>query len=225
MGVGVISCSVLLGSPPSLTLPRKGGGNAGSLAEEDDGVRGGNAVSLAASAEDASLFATSSLFPRVDARARCAAASPPARRSQELSGGGCSPVPEPVPASPRLIAGLSSSASTGPIGRTSGRPALVLWDLPGFLGRPGVFAMRRIWAESGVHERAKGRLLTARCQELSASWFPWVAALSVFVMAGHSRSKNGVASARLCPGHPRLPCVVETKTWMPATSAGMTSAW
>jgi len=26
----------------------------------------------------------------------------------------------------------------------------------------------------------------------------------LFVMAGHSRSKNGVASARLCPGHPRL---------------------
>src|SRR6185437_14251644 len=30
----------------------------------------------------------------VDFRARCAAASPPARRSQELSGGGCKPVPE-----------------------------------------------------------------------------------------------------------------------------------
>jgi hypothetical protein len=25
-----------------------------------------------------------------------------------------------------------------------------------------------------------------------------------FVMAGHSRPKDGVASARLCPGHPRL---------------------
>jgi A/G-specific adenine glycosylase len=25
-------------------------------------------------------------------------------------------------------------------------------------------------------------------------------------MAGHSRPKDGVASARLCPGHPRLPC-------------------
>ena len=56
-------------------------------------------------------------LPRlVEARARCAAASPPARRSQELSGGGCRPVPEPMPASPRLIAGLSSSASAGPIG-------------------------------------------------------------------------------------------------------------
>jgi hypothetical protein len=27
---------------------------------------------------------------------------------------------------------------------------------------------------------------------------------SLFVMAGHSRPKDGVASARLCPGHPRL---------------------
>jgi hypothetical protein len=26
---------------------------------------------------------------------------------------------------------------------------------------------------------------------------------SFFVMAGHSRPKDGVASARLCPGHPR----------------------
>ena len=28
--------------------------------------------------------------------------------------------------------------------------------------------------------------------------------LGLFVMAGHCRSQNGVASARLCPGHPRL---------------------
>src|ERR1700675_4033035 len=27
-----------------------------------------------------------------------------------------------------------------------------------------------------------------------------------FVMAGHSRPKDGVACARLCPGHPRLSC-------------------
>jgi hypothetical protein len=33
---------------------------------------------------------------------------------------------------------------------------------------------------------------------------------SLLVMAGHSRSKNGVASARLCPGHPRL-CPAESK--------------
>src|SRR5258707_4023686 len=60
----------------------------------------------------------------VDARARWIAASPPERRSFELSGGGCSPVPEPIPASPRLIAGFSSSASAGPIGCTSGPWAL-----------------------------------------------------------------------------------------------------
>jgi len=41
-------------------------------------------------------------------------------------------------------------------------------------------------------------------------------------MAGHSRSKNGVASARLWPGHPRLSDQVVPKTWMHATSAGMT---
>ena len=92
----------------------------------------------------ASRFATSSLVPRVDARARCAAASPPARRSQELSGGGCNPVPEPRPASPRLIAGLSSSASAGPIGCTSGRWALD-FGVFDFLGTSGVFAMTAIW--------------------------------------------------------------------------------
>src|SRR6266849_5528522 len=41
-------------------------------------------------------------------------------------------------------------------------------------------------------------------------------------MAGHSRPKDGVASARLCPGHPRLSCCNDVKTWMPGTSPGMT---
>ena len=104
---------------------------------------------------DASRFATSSLVPRVDARARCAAASPPERRSQELSGGGCNPVPEPSPASPRLIAGLSSSASAGPIGCTSGRCAFDFGGLTGFFGWSGFFAMSRIWDESGGEKRAK----------------------------------------------------------------------
>src|SRR4249920_1546504 len=107
---------------------------------------------------DASRLATSSLVPRVDARARCAAASPPARRSQELSGGGCKPVPDPMPASPRLIAGLSSSASAGPIGCTSGREALELGALdfgvlPDFFGESGFFAMPGIWGESGGEKR------------------------------------------------------------------------
>jgi hypothetical protein len=91
------------------------------------------------------------------------AASPPARRSQELSGGGCKPVDEPTPLSPRLMAGLSSSASAGPIGCTSGRCAFDFGVLdfgalefgvldrvlPGFLGLSGFFAMARIWDESG----------------------------------------------------------------------------
>src|SRR6266446_3168420 len=166
---------------------------------------------------DASRFATSSLLPRVDARARWTAASPPERRSFELSGGGCQPpffspsacalslppplwgrvgerggpgggaavapptpdpspprasraeggeedaslfatrmpVVDPTPASPRLIAGLSSSASAGPIGCTSGRCALDFGVLPGFLGLFGVFAIGRIWGRYGGHERAE----------------------------------------------------------------------
>ena len=61
---------------------------------------------------------------------------------------------EPRPASPRLIAGLSSSASAGPIGCTSGRDALEFGALdfgvlPGFLGGSGFFAMAGIWDEFG----------------------------------------------------------------------------
>jgi len=98
----------------------------------------------------------------VEARARCAAASPPERRSLELSGGGCNPVDEPMPLSPRLIAGLSSSASAGPIGCTSGLDPLEFGafdfgDLPGFLGFSGFFAIGRIWDESGAQKRAKSR--------------------------------------------------------------------
>src|SRR6185312_16444106 len=91
-------------------------------------------ASLALGGEDASRCAVASLLPRVEARARCAAASPLERRSQELSGGGCNPVPEPKPASPRLMAGLSSSASAGPIGCTGGRCAFDFGVLAGFLG-------------------------------------------------------------------------------------------
>jgi hypothetical protein len=99
-------------------------------------------------------------FFDVEARARWAAASPPERRSQELSGGGCRPVPDPMPLSPRLIAGLSNSASAGPIGWTSGRDALEFGALDfgvltGFLGVSGFFAMTQIWDESGGEKRAK----------------------------------------------------------------------
>src|SRR5262245_23696264 len=114
----------------------------------------------------------------VEARARCAAASPPARRSQELVGGGCRPVPEPKPASPRLMAGLSNSASAGPIGCTSGRWALDLGFLPGFFGVGGFFAMGRIWDGSAAQKRGNamkgfaGAVLfvvcTLACQQVSA---------------------------------------------------------
>jgi hypothetical protein len=50
-------------------------------------------------------------------------------------------------------------------------------------------------------------------------------------MAGHSRSKNGVASVHLCPGHPRLNDIAAENAWMAGTSPAMTkkthisSAW
>ena len=69
------------------------------------------------------------------------------------------PVVDPTPASPRLIAGLSKSASAGPIGCTSGLEALefgtlVFGVLPGFLGEFGDFAMGGIWDESAPEKRA-----------------------------------------------------------------------
>jgi len=42
-------------------------------------------------------------------------------------------------------------------------------------------------------------------------------------MAGHSRLKDGVASARLWPGHPRILCRCKARTWMPGSSPGITS--
>jgi hypothetical protein len=65
-----------------------------------------------------------------------------------------------------LIAGLSNSASAGPIGCTSGRCALEfgaldLVDFPDFSGGAGFFAMPRIWDESGSDERANARLRAA----------------------------------------------------------------
>jgi hypothetical protein len=111
---------------------------------------GGGASTDALLKTEASRFATSSPVPRVDALARCAAASPPERRSQELSGGGCNPVDEPRPLSPRLIAGLSNSAKAGPIGCTSGLDAFEfgVFDFAGFFGVSGFFAMAGIWDES-----------------------------------------------------------------------------
>jgi hypothetical protein len=78
-----------------------------------------------------------------------------------LSGGGFNPVEEPMPLSPLLMAGLSSSASAGAIGRISGRCAfdfgvLDPGDLPGFLGVSGFFAMAAIWDRNVRHERAGG---------------------------------------------------------------------
>src|SRR4051794_714404 len=59
-----------------------------------------------------------------------------------------------MPASPRGIAGLSSSASAGPIGCTSGRCAFDFGVLGGFFGVSEDFAIGQIWDESGPHKRA-----------------------------------------------------------------------
>jgi hypothetical protein len=66
-----------------------------------------------------------------------------------------------MPLSPRLIAGLSSCASAGPIGCTSGLAALEpgAFDFgvfAGFFGLSGFFAMVRIWDESDGEKRANG---------------------------------------------------------------------
>jgi hypothetical protein len=47
-------------------------------------------------------------------------------------------------------------------------------------------------------------------------------AMTIHVMAGHSRPKDGVASARLCPAIHVLRAVIQKKTWMPGTRPGMT---
>src|SRR5579871_2272967 len=88
-----------------------------------------------------------------------------------------------MPASPRLMAGLSKSASAGPIGCTSGLEALEFgaFDfgvlLPDFLGESGVFAMGGIWDDSMPEKRATG------FQEPAAQR---PVALSAVVRSGHS---------------------------------------
>jgi hypothetical protein len=75
-----------------------------------------------------------------------------------------------------LIAGLSSFASDGPIGCTSGLEALELgaFDfgaLRGLLGSSECFAIGRIWDDSCCEKRAKApaaSLDKLRCQQLSA---------------------------------------------------------
>jgi len=49
-----------------------------------------------------------------------------------------------------------------------------------------------------------------------------VSFLITVVMPGHSRLKDGVASVRLCAGHPRLLLCARIKTWMAGTSPAMT---
>jgi hypothetical protein len=48
---------------------------------------------------------------------------------------------------------------------------------------------------------------------------------STSVMAGHSRPKDGVASLAYDPAIHVFKRNRKSKTWMPATSAGMTKKW
>ena len=64
---------------------------------------------------------------------------------------------------------------------------------------------RKPWSVSGESNKRDG------CGRLARrAIFAWQASALTYprdmfpVMARHNRSKNGVASARLCPGHPRL---------------------
>ena len=73
---------------------------------------------------------------------------------------------EPRPLSPRLIAGLSSSASAGPIGCTSGRDALEFGAFDfgafaGFFGVSGFFAMAGIWDGSALEEEPPSQRMAA----------------------------------------------------------------
>src|SRR3569623_3087241 len=136
----------------------------------------------------------------VDLRARCAAASPPLRRSHELSGGGCRPVEEPSPLSPRMIAGFKSSASAGPIGLTSARWALDFGVFAGFFGESGFFAMRRIWGRASRRKRVSGEVVGGakplQCfRHLRVNPVPDGCLMAVVVEA---EGDDGDADQRLC---------------------------
>src|SRR5262249_35607184 len=115
----------------------------------------------------------------VDLRARCAAAKS-ARRSNELSGGGCSPVCEPGPAVPWPMPGLSKSASAGSIAGCSGRAPLArvgfagsffeclagsragfCFGLCGTFGSSGAFAIAEIWSPGYDGKRVERPIVTS----------------------------------------------------------------
>jgi len=84
------------------------------------------------------------------------AAEKSARRSHELSAGGCKPVCDPTPAVPFAIPGLSSFSSAGAIGASGSRAALARVGRAGSFGffESGDLAMRRIWAGKTGEGRA-----------------------------------------------------------------------
>src|SRR4029079_4114048 len=71
-----------------------------------------------------------------------------ARRSAELSGGGLRPVPEPIPAVPFSMPGLSSRSSAGSVGAEAGRCALDR------VGRAGPFLLCLAGSRGGLEDFA-----------------------------------------------------------------------
>ena len=84
-----------------------------------------------------------------------------ARRSNELSGGGFRPVPEPIPAVPFAMPGLSSRSSAGPVGAkwadapsTASAAPGPSWNAWPDRGSRGNFAIAQISVESPCEGRA-----------------------------------------------------------------------
>jgi hypothetical protein len=48
-------------------------------------------------------------------------------------------------------------------------------------------------------------------------------AASIFGPSQLSENDSLFRHGRACPGHPRLSCLMEAKTWMPGTRPGMTT--
>jgi len=74
----------------------------------------------------------------------------------------------------------------------------------------GVYLDVIAWSESDEaiqFAKARPGLLRGACHRARIRATRWLAMtmgrIRTIVMPGHSRSKNGVASARLCAGHPR----------------------
>ncbi len=84
--------------------------------------------------------------------------------------------------------------------------------------RDGWWCRDAALTNKAIRRQILKEMITRRRSEVSvATPFP-------SVMAGHSRLKDGVASARLCPAIHVFACCCTVKTWMPGTRPGMTNS-